>query len=119
MFTNENFEIGINIPYNCKFFIIQKIGGNKFLIKEIYYVKYSGPFEVDVGNWFETFGLTVDKELESNRRNMKRVALLRAERDPERNVSLPYFKTYFVLTLNPVVFLWGFEENPNISNRLI
>lgn len=68
------------MPYNCEFLHAQlSMKEDKYLVKEIYYVKNDGPFAVHFGAWSDTSGLERNVKFNEERRDMTGVTLVRGD----------------------------------------
>lgn len=79
IFAEEDIGHALNIPYNCDFVAAELSKENEYLIKEIYYVKSSGPFFVDFGIWSNKSGLILNDKFNEQRKDMRGVALVRGD----------------------------------------
>lgn len=79
IFVNEKIGNQLKIPYNCNFLTVEFVNENEYLVKEIYYVKSSGPFSADFGVRSDKSGLIVNKNFHNDRKNMRGATLIRGD----------------------------------------
>lgn len=79
IFANESIDHAFYIPYNFNFLRVELSKENKYLVKEIYYVKNIGPFVVDLGIWSTSSGLILNEKFNADKRDMKGARIIRGD----------------------------------------